>query len=780
MRSGPLSSTSQAETSEGEKLFGRRTRLVVVASTVYVAAAAVRAVEGQGARVWGASLVAVALAWFAGGREKWRGLAEWGLALAIASFGAPDAQGWVAVLGLAGAAGAAVAANESLARVEAPEGIATPRRGPDWRGALLGEVVLGALFAVALSARVLRAVGNKGAFATESGLFALASCVLAGAFLVGEIWDTARARRLELGVAARMHAAAGLGTATAGVAWGVWFVGLAPGEPIVRVAVGLGSVLACAVLLRGDPVNLARASRRAVALTIVGGPIVMLGAAAVDGRPSDGPAIVAVFCLLALGVGAAAAWIEEPLRPARGAWLDAVAAAHDALLRTDPDEAVREALVALRAPAGLSATSPELWTFDPRHVTTVDAAGYAHGGEGTVPDGMVAVAATEPEAILRRDVLEALAVRRPDLRSFARWMDDHGAMLVAVIVRAGEPEGLLVLPYGKRTEALSLEEARAIKRLADALAALCHARAALARSLARERTATDRAEKADLSLAHLTSEIDRRHAQHTRAAEHLARPAMAGIYSAVARFAFDAIEETVKAGRALFVHGPSGVDAVPYIARAHLASPRRGEALVVVDGASSREHDPERWSDSIASPIALADRGLLLILDVGALPADVQRIVARAHAEGRPPWEGGAVAFALAVTSRLQLSDLVGRGSLEPALGARFSEVGSASWPRLRERPEDLRAIVSDRLAREGLRVRGKPVGIEDAAFARLLDHPFDGEDAELTSLVQRLVVACDGVAVRAKDVDLLIAPPSAHGTDVVERVTWPRSSRST
>ena len=517
----------------------------------------------------------------------------------------------------------------------------------------------------------------------------------------------------------------------------------------------------------------------------------MLGATVVDGRPADGAAIVAVFCVLALAIGVAAAWIEEPLRPARGAWLDAVAAAHEALLRTDPDEAVREALVALRAPAGLSASSPELWTFDPLHVTTVDAAGYAHGdgayaarspfAAAALPEGMVAVAATEPEAILRREVLEALAVRRPDLRSFSRWLDDHGAMLVAVIVRAGEPEGLLVLPHGKRTEALSLEEARAIKRLADALAALCHARSALARSLARERTATERAERADASLERATSELERRHAQHTRAAEHLARGAMIGIYSAVARFAFDAIEETVKAGRALFVHAPSGVDAVPYIARAHLASARRGEPLVVVDGAASRDHDPARWHDPLVSPLAAASGGLLVILDVGALPVGVQLLVARAHAEGRAPWEGGTVAFALAVTSRVQRSDLVRRGGLDAALAARLSEEASASLPRLRERPEDLRAIVTDRLAREGLRVRGKPVGIEDAAFARLIEHPFEGEDAELSSLVQRLVAACDGPVVRAEHVDALIARPRIQNEgDVVERVTWPRSSRST
>ena len=166
-------------------------------------------------------------------------------------------------------------------------------------------------------------------------------------------------------------------------------------------------------------------------------------------------------------------------------------------------------------------------------------------------------------------------------------------------------------------------------------------------------------------------------------------------------------------------------------------------------------------SDPLLSPIAAANGGLLVLLDVGALPAGVQWLVARAHAEGRAPWEGGTVAFALAVTSRLRLSELVRRGGLDAGLAGRFSEEGSASLPRLRDRPEDLRAIVSDKLAREGLRARGAPVGLDDAAFARLLDHPFEGEDAELTALVQRLVAGCDGPVVRAEHVDSLIAQPS-------------------
>jgi hypothetical protein len=570
-----------------------------------------------------------------------------------------------------------------------------------------------------------------------------------------------------------MNAAVGLGAATGTAALAAWSVGAAPGEALARTALALGALLVCHVCLRGDPVDLARASRRVVALTVVGGPVLLLGATMADGRPWDVGAIVAVFGVVALAIGACASWIEEPLRPARGAWLDAVVVAHHALLGADPDEAVREALVALRAPAGLSAASPQLWTFDPPHVTTVDAAGYAHGGTGALPEGLISLAASEPETILRSEVLDALAVRRPELRPFASWMSRQGAMLAVIVARIGEVEGLLVLPRGKRHEPLSLEEARAIRQLAGGMAALCHSRAALARSLARERAATVRAEEAQASLAPMSHELEGARLRSTLAAERLAGPAAAGIYSAVARFAYDALGEIVIGGRSLFVHAPGGIDAVPFVARAHLEGPRRDRPLVVVEGTSTREHEAARWTDPAVSPLALADRGLLLLVDVGGLPSAVQEVVGRAHAEERAPW-GAPLSFALAVTSRAAFPDLAGSGRLDPALSKRFADEGIVSLPRLRDRPEDLRAIVGDRLAREGLRVRGAPVGIEDAAFRRLLDHPFEGEDAELSALVLRLVAACvasgDDV-VRARHVDALLGGTAPRpAPDVVER----------
>ena len=144
-------------------------------------------------------------------------------------------------------------------------------------------------------------------------------------------------------------------------------------------------------------------------------------------------------------------------------------------------------------------------------------------------------------------------------------------------------------------------------------------------------------------------------------------------------------------------------------------------------------------------------------VDGAALPSDVQRLIARALAERRVPWERAEpLDVHLVVTGTAPPE-----GLLEPILAARLGDAPEAAivLPRLRERPEDIRAILTDRLAREGLRVRGTPVGLDDAAFSRLVEYPFAGEDAELASIVQRLVGIAGGDVVRAADVDALDLP---------------------
>src|SRR5262249_53507847 len=136
------------------------------------------------------------------------------------------------------------------------------------------------------------------------------------------------------------------------------------------------------------------------------------------------------------------------------------------------------------------------------------------------------------------------------------------------------------------------------------------------------------------------------------------------------------------------------------------------------------------------------------------------------------PWERAEpVDIALAITGVAPPPDLFEAGRLDPALAPRLGDAVDAPilLPRLHDRPEDIRAILTARLAREGLRGTGAPVGIDAAAFARIVEQPVAGEDAEPGSIVRRLVAYCAGEVVRAADVDALglqaiEAPPSRKG----------------
>jgi DNA-binding NtrC family response regulator len=228
----------------------------------------------------------------------------------------------------------------------------------------------------------------------------------------------------------------------------------------------------------------------------------------------------------------------------------------------------------------------------------------------------------------------------------------------------------------------------------------------------------------------------------------------------VAQLAQTSLERKMNVGAPMLLTGASGIDPVPVLARAFLMGPRRDAPFVVVDGTASQEHDLARWMDPALSPLALVDGGLLLLLDAAALPSDVQELLARVHAERRPPWERPEpLEFQLAafVVEPSEASRARMASSLEARLSAAFDD--PVRLPRLRERAEDLRGVLIDRLAREGLRVRGTPVGLHDSAFAELVDHPFDGEDAELASIVIRLVARAQSVqadVVRVEDVRAL------------------------
>jgi hypothetical protein len=389
---------------------------------------------------------------------------------------------------------------------------------------------------------------------------------------------------------------------------------------------------------------------------------------------------------------------------------------------------------------------------------TIDAAGYARERPAALPPLLLQLAAREPEVTVRAELLDGLVVRRPDLRSLARWMDDRGALSATLVMQEGEASGVLVVPRGSRETPLALDEACALRSLADAFSGICAGKSALARSLGRERDATARAEVAEHALARAEHAADLLAGRRALGTRHDSSASVVQ-YSPAVRMAQMALERRIMMGAPVVVVAPASVTPVPYLARAYFAGPRPSGPFVVIEGTLSREHEEKRWRDPVESPLALAHGGLLVLVDGAALPLAIQRLLARALAERRPPWESAdPLEFALALTSVIPAVELLRGARLDPALIARLGDACEAPilLPPLHERAEDLHAMLLDRLAREGLRQRGAPVGIDDAAFARLADYPFPGDYAELAMIAVRLVEAVAGDVVHAADVDAL------------------------
>lgn len=708
-----------------------------------------------GPRVVGGAILALVLAGLAATqRPRLVGVALFAVAVVVAVVLGQAPSPVLEVVVLAAAAAAAVAARHAVHVVPSLGGLAAREQGAPW----LGHAIAALPFAIAIGL-----VAARHPTATTVALFAGPTSVLA---TFGVLSKHRLDRRHELGASERLGA--GALTLSAGVLVGVAFLvtDAASTHTVTHLASPVLSFVATVILLRGEPIAITRFVRRVATLALVGGGIVILAAVAAAGAPHVAGVVVLVAVALALAVGHVGRWFEGPLLPAGGALLHAIDEATAELLRSSPDDALPNALRVLRRAAGPDAPPAELWTLTPPRVLTVDAAGYPHEREAELPADLVTIARDEPLFTVRTAVLVALEVRRPALRPLARWLDDRNMIGAVLVTRDGEVEGVLVLPRGHRIEPLSLEEVTRLGDLTARLAGAAAAKSALARSLERERDATRVASEAEARAERFEHELERERAAHVGAAARLARPATVGIYAAASRLAYDALERATRQGAPIVVWAKSGVDPVPYIARAHLAGVRNEGPLVVVDGTATREHDLDRWRDPIASPLALADKGALVLVDGGALPLDVQRLVGQALAERRTPWERAEPLDVVPyLTSVPEPRTLEGEGRLDAILASRFGEAleQPVRLPGIADRPEDIRAILTDRLAREGLRVRGRPMGIDDAAFAVLVEHPFEGEDAELAALVHRIVAVCEGDVVRDADVRRVLPPPAVE-----------------
>jgi DNA-binding NtrC family response regulator len=158
-----------------------------------------------------------------------------------------------------------------------------------------------------------------------------------------------------------------------------------------------------------------------------------------------------------------------------------------------------------------------------------------------------------------------------------------------------------------------------------------------------------------------------------------------------------------------------------------------------VDGASGAEHDLAVWEDEAQSPVGLAAGGTLALLDVAALPEQLQQTAVRQLSlQAAAAADSNVCAPGLIVSVHAPLQILRDERRLTPGL-LRLLADDPVEIPPLVARAEDLRSLILDALARAGMRSIGEPLGIDGSALQLMLEHTWPGNDVELMAVIARV-----------------------------------------
>lgn len=757
---------------------------LATASVVYVALAALQHTRGQPGPLAVAALapLLLTLVWRHGASKLGLDAGEvhpasvsalrvaaWGSALWAAASTGPAAEAAFALAANIGVGCALGAAASSLARIPERSGLAQP--GGAARS-LDAAVVCALVWGLASALPAARLVPDWQGPLLEPAATALVTSAASVAGLVvlaAAAWRLRASRRLELGVAERSSAALAITLVAALTAAPLAGLGVARVERVLPIGVLVAAVGCCWSAAARAPTSLARLMRAGLAVVAIGAPIA-LGAAAVAARWTSFAGVVAFAgCALAVVAGAVASAAARPFAAETQRWLEGLARAGQASLAPEPEAGIAAALAALQQLELEKPTRPALWRVQPPQRLGVDVAGYVRAEPGAAPADVYELARAEPEQILRREVLEALQVRRPEVRPALAWLDEQDAAAAVLLEEEHSPLGLLILPRGSRRRPLTLEEARAARGLAERLRSLLAQSSSLERLRERERDAEQRAQLLQAENAELAARVAQVTRPHEPLAEALASEARVAAYGRRARSTFEELERHARSAADVLLEAPLGADVIGYGCVFHVASARRAGPLVVADGAAAATQSVAHWEHETESPCARAAGGTLLLLNAAALPLAVQDALAirlskrAAEARSAPP-------FALVAVVGEAPAMLLARRELSRAF-AQLLSPHALALPALRERPEDLRALVLHHACRSGARHEGAPLGVEPRALSLLIEHPWPGNDAEL-----RLVV--EGAARRARGPRITVADLVASGFAVQgESATGARSA---
>jgi DNA-binding NtrC family response regulator len=248
-----------------------------------------------------------------------------------------------------------------------------------------------------------------------------------------------------------------------------------------------------------------------------------------------------------------------------------------------------------------------------------------------------------------------------------------------------------------------------------------------------------------------------------------------GLIGASAAFVklIETVGRIARTGATTLILGETGVGKEMVAALLHAQSPRGEAPFVVVDCASLHEEllqseifGHERGSFTGASRLKhglfeVANGGTMFLDEVGDISPEVQAKLLRVLETGRFRRLGGTEEIAVdvrvvAATNR-DLRQAISRGHFREDLFYRLATF-VVDIPPLRDRPEDIRALVGSFTAQFNQRFSlNKRVGPQ--AMEALLTHPWPGNVRELIHVLEQAIVLSDSDEIGPADL-----PPAIRG----------------
>ena len=422
--------------------------------------------------------------------------------------------------------------------------------------------------------------------------------------------------------------------------------------------------------------------------------------------------------------------------------------------------------------------SPELYTLEPSLRLRLDPGERANIRAAKAPAAITrALFAEGHEGVLDLVSLRARVVREPSIRELVNTMADHGMGCALPCLHLDHIEGVLLLPQGGRSEALSGTELHELGRLADSLGG------ALASALAQRRADTHIHElstlrrEAEDRITALEGELDQLRGQCDVLGRGLAedRTLHVAYSQSMRRVQTRAIELAPLADPVLLV-ASAGSPVLPVSRFIHDRGPRWKAPFVVADCSAappdqvasllfgSGRESRTGWFQSAAG-------GTLLLRDLPALSKTNQARLASAlaeqDAEEDESNEPRLVRPRLIATTRAPLGELESRGALAPELAKQLMQPG-LTIPPLRDRREDVPSLALLAIDRACRVLAREPVGITEEAMSALVDHDWPGDVAELELIIELAVAKASSKTIGLPDLPPLAWP----GADEEEPLT--------